>query len=120
MEWKVLKISFLDIAPKNVPTRSIYLRKALTLSDMDLAAVLNIKFISYDKFGRGGKTIDEWVWGKDGPADQLKSYWNSPEITGERGTHTYHAYLVVIVGSRKILLWRMRENELIGPDLVCG
>jgi len=72
-------------------------------------------------FGRAGKTIREWILEKDGPGDQLAKYWASPEIVHLRKTQKAHAYLVIVVGSRKVLLWQLSdEGKLLGeqPTLV--
>ncbi|CAJ0917781.1 16103_t:CDS:2, partial [Entrophospora sp. SA101] len=112
-EWKVLRINFIDIQPAILQPgmkKSVEFQKALTLSNIsDITSVLQLRISSYDKFGRGGKTIREWIL-KQGPSDQLINYRASPEITELRKTYKAVAYLVVIVGSRKILLWQLSNN----------
>jgi len=124
-EWKALKIGFLDIqpaAPPPGPYRSVIFRKALLLNGIsDASTVLRIKFAPYDKFGRAGKTIHEWILEKDGPGDQLAKYWASPEIVHLRRTQKALAYLVIVVGSRKVLLWRLSdEGKLLGKPRLAG
>ena len=82
--------------------------------------MLRLKFAPYDMFGRTGKTIGEWILEKDGPGDQLARYWASPEIAHLRKTQKAFAYLVIVVGSRKVLLWQLSgEGKLLGePRLV--
>jgi len=50
----------------------------------------------------------------------LTNYWTSPEIIELRKTHEATAYLVVIIGSRKILLWKLDVNGQLSeePQLV--
>jgi hypothetical protein len=125
-EWKALRINFLDIQPAALPPgpyRSVDFRKALTLNGIsDASTVLGLKFAPYDMFGRAGKTIREWILEKDGPGDQLAKYWASPEIVHLRRIQKALAYLVVIVGSRKVLLWQLTdEGKLLGePWLASG
>ena len=118
-EWKALKISFLDIQPAASlpgPYRSVNFRKALTLNGIsDASTVLQLKFAPHDMFGRAGKTIREWILERDGPGDQLAKYWASPEIVNLRRTQKALAYLVIVVGSRKVLLWQLSdEGKLFG------
>jgi hypothetical protein len=128
-EFKVAKVDFLDIIPApqtNDPWRSMSFRKAITLSNISsVDEVLQLKYSKTDKFNPG-RTIDEWVREpnpKDSssrsPAQQLKDYWNSTEIKRLRDTFEVKAYLVVIIGSRKILLWPLGDDGQLGnPQLV--
>jgi len=122
-EWKALRISFLDIQPAALPPgpyRSVDFRKALTLDGIsDVSTVLQLKFAPYDKF-RAGKTIREWILETSGPGDQLAKYWASPEIIELRRTQKALAYLVIVIGSRKVLLWELsNEGKLLKePQLV--
>ncbi|CAG8557095.1 3390_t:CDS:2 [Ambispora gerdemannii] len=74
---KALRINFLDIQPaasQPGPKRSVDFRKALTLSNIsDVASVLKFKLASYDRFGRAGKTIREWIFEMGGPNEQWSS-----------------------------------------------
>ena len=124
-EWKTIRISFLDIepaAPSSGRYRSIDFRKASRLNVIsDVSAVLQLKFAPYDKFGRAGKTIHEWILEKNGPGDQLADYWTSSEIVDLRKTWKALAYLVIIVGSCKILLWQLSdEGKLLGEPLLAS
>ena len=83
--------------------------------------MLQLKFAPYDKFGRAGKTIHEWILEKNGPGDQLADYWTSSEIVDLRKTWKALAYLVIIVGSCKILLWQLSdEGKLLGEPLLAS
>ncbi|RUS13043.1 LOW QUALITY PROTEIN: hypothetical protein BC937DRAFT_86442, partial [Endogone sp. FLAS-F59071] len=121
-EWKAARINFLDIQPADqLPgqERSDNFLKALTLSNIsDASTVLQLKFAPWDKFGRAGKTIREWILEKDGPGDQLVKYWDSSEIVERRPNVL--AYLVIIVGSRKILLWQLDKGEFLKEPLLVG
>lgn len=88
----------------------------------DASTVLRLEFAPYDMFGRAGKTIHEWILEKDGPGDQLAKYWASPEIVHLRRTQKALAYLVIVVGSRKVLLWQLsNDGKLQGePWLASG
>jgi hypothetical protein len=104
-EWKALQIDFLDISLAK-EGEDVRLRKAETLSNMTVDQVLGIKFARYDHHP-SGKSIKEWVEGKaqvgskESPAEQLKRYLSDLVVEGIR------AYLIVVVGSRKILIWEM-------------
>ena len=71
--------------------------------------MLQLKFAPYDKF-RAGKTIREWILETSGPGDQLAKYWASPEIIELRRTQKALAYLVIVIGSRKVLLWEHSDE----------
>ena len=124
IEFKVIKIDFLNISP--VPQteerwRSMNFRKALALSEIsDVNSVLKLKYVAFDKFN-ARRTIEDWVNdpNKKSPAQQLKEYWNSVEITELRNKFDVKAYLVVIIGCRKIVLWPLDINGQLGsPELV--
>jgi len=110
IEFKVVRIDFLNIAGA---TR---FQKASTLDGYsDAYAVLQIPFVTWDsiKIGnesRAGKTIHQWITLPGGPAAQLESYWNGPQVTNMRTQHHVSAYLVVFVGSRKVLFSRLNDN----------
>ncbi|CAJ0890033.1 2430_t:CDS:2, partial [Entrophospora sp. SA101] len=110
IEFEVTKANIQPAILQPGMKKSVEFQKALTLSNIsDITSVLQLRISSYDKFGRGGKTIREWIL-KQGPSDQLINYRASPEITELRKTYKAVAYLVVIVGSRKILLWQLSNN----------
>ena len=118
-EWKVVRISFLDIEPATPSPgqyQSIDFRKAQRLDVIsDASTVLQLKFALYDKFGRAGKTIREWILEKNGPGDQLANYWTSSEVVDLCKRWNAHAYLVIVIGSHKVLLWQLSdEGKLLG------
>ncbi|CAG8533508.1 1537_t:CDS:1, partial [Paraglomus occultum] len=96
--------------------QSIDFRKASRLNVIsDASTVLQLKFVPYDKFSQAGKTICEWILEKNGPGDQLAEYWTSSEVVELCKRWKAHAYLVIIVGSCKVLLWQLTdEGKLLG------
>ena len=122
IEFKVIQIDYLGF--HDILKRGIHysrLNKAAILNEYPNAdTVLKCKFGSWDKIevgnnnmrrGRAGMTIEEWIKFPGGPAHQLKSYWNSEEIQLLRSQFpNASAYLVVLVGSRKILVSRMNNG----------
>jgi hypothetical protein len=128
MEWKVVPIDFLDIlipkqrskkgtrATEAPGGRIMQEKKASLLSKYSCNNVLGINFSKKDKF-RVGK-LEKWII--DEVAPQLKSYIMSEEIKKKLGGRSLKAHVVVVVGSRQILVWDMDDDgELVGePDLV--
>jgi hypothetical protein len=95
------------------------LAKAATLYDYDLSDILQIKFSENDKCHRG--TIQEWVVGH--AASQLRNYIKSDKVTQlvEKQGLEMRAHLVIIVGSRHILLWDMdKEGNLNDKPRLVG
>lgn len=90
-EWKVVNIDSLVVGKSR--DREL---KAKTLSELYVDEVLGLKF-NKRKLHRKG-TIEEWI------TPQLQSYVASVEAKDRRGGRKLHAYLVLIVGSRHILL----------------
>jgi hypothetical protein len=87
--------------------------KASLLNGYNLQEILQLKICKYDKYHAG--TIREWILGNDLP--QLRNYVKSPQITqmSREGNLETQAHLVVIVGSRHILLWDMdKEGNAAG------
>ncbi len=70
---------------------------------------MKLKFTKNDQF-RPGKTIRKWI--KDTAAPQLKQYITSEEIMKKviDGGLSLQAHLVIIIGSRHILIWDMDCN----------
>ncbi|KAF8542939.1 hypothetical protein BDD12DRAFT_318297 [Trichophaea hybrida] len=129
IEWKVIKIDFLEIEDAIAGPHSKFgnsrLNRALTLSKyLGANELLNVKFGKNDKW-RGGKTIGEWVLGSgdDSPQSQITRYFKSPEITElvNGKVRQFHGHLVLIVGNRKVLVWdmdgdgKLRNLRLMGP-----
>jgi hypothetical protein len=81
--------------------------------------ILNLKFAQHDKW-RSGQTIEDWLLngqlikerGKKtvSPRQQLEEYVTSPEITQLKKGQELAAYLVVVIGSRKVLFWKMDDD----------
>ena len=93
------------------------LAKAAILYNYKLSQILQIKFGTWDKFHQG--TIQQWVVTIAG---QLRDYIMSPQVTQRvlnEGLEM-RAHLVIIVGSRHILLWDMDKdgNLAAKPHLV--
>ncbi len=83
--------------------------KAAALSKYTLQDILKLKFTKDDQF-RPGKTIQKWI--KDTVAPQLKQYITSEEVMKKvtDGGFSLQAHLVIVVGSRHILIWDMDCN----------
>ena len=131
MEWKVTPIDFLDIPiPRQrlkkvtgatKPSREPIMRnerrkKASVLSTYSLNKVLGINFGKNEKFRAG--ELREWII--DEAAPQLKSQIMSEEVQKQLKGLSLKASIVVIIGSRQILVWDMdADGNLMGePDLV--
>ena len=129
MEWKAVPIDFLDIPiPRRrskkvtraeaLDDRTMQQKKASVLSKYSCDKVLGINFGKNDRF-RVGK-LKKWII--DEVAPQLKSYILSEEVKKmllEDG-RSLKAYIVIIIGSRQILVWDMDgDGKLVeAPDLV--
>jgi hypothetical protein len=125
MEWKVLPIDFLDIPiPRQrskkgtrATERIMRQNKASVPSTYSRNKVLDINFDKNDKFHVG--KLKEWII--DRAAPQLKSYVMSEEVKKqlEDDDLSLKANIVIIVGSRQILVWDMdRDGNLSDePDL---
>ena len=91
---------------------------AKTLCDYKLHQILNLKFNPSDKHHTG--TLRSQVTGDD--ASQLRGYIKSPEVQQRltEGSLELQAHLVIIVGSRHILLWDMDKegNLALEPHLI--
>ena len=90
--------------------RTMREKKASLLSNYSCNNVLGINFSKTDKF-RVGK-LRKWI--VDEAAPQLKSYIMSEEIKKKLGGRSLKAHVVVVVGSRQILVWDMDDDgELV-------
>lgn len=116
-EWKCYRISFLDIQVDGNRNANV-VAKLKTLRDYKLPEILKLRFCTWDRHHQG--TIESWVMGNDGP--QLKDYIKSTNVQQlmEERSLELQAHLVIIVGSRHILLWDMdKEGNLAAePHLV--
>ena len=118
-EWKAAQIDYLDIRIPRVRYLSRE-KKASLLSEYSLSQVLQLKFVAWDKF-RPGKTVQQWMEGE--AASQLKDYIRSSQVRKrlEDGNFLMRAHLVLIVGSRHILMWDMDcSGELVGEPYLVG
>ncbi|KAG9063512.1 hypothetical protein KI688_004396 [Linnemannia hyalina] len=112
LEWKSIQIDFIKIGSGSPSKR------ANALADItDPSEVLDLKFKN-DKF-RAGQTINEWILiGPKGgkgysPQQQLRDYVQSREIKKwEQDGYTITPVLVVVVGSRHVLLWNLEGDKL--------
>jgi hypothetical protein len=132
MEWKVIPIDFLDIPiPRQrskkftgatEPSRELIMRnkrkkKASVLSTYSLNKILGINFGKNDKFRVG--ELKKWII--DEAAPQLKSQIMSEEVQKQLKGLSLKASIVILIGSRQIVIWDMdADGNLVGePDLVC-
>ena len=117
-EWKVAQIDSLDM---DIPSGQYASRenKASVLSEYTLSQVLQLKFGSWDKF-RPGQTVQFWM--ENDAASQLRDYIRSPQVEELlKDGNLMHAHLVLIVGSRHILMWDMeRSGKLVGTPYLVG
>lgn len=112
LEWKVLQLDFLDLGtPMSVENKADHLKGTFEAHD-----ILNFRLVQHDRF-RPGLTIEEWILKGDtrgnnkvSPRQQLADYMNSPEIAQLKTNYAVTAYLVVVVGSRQILCWKMGDH----------
>ncbi|KAG0023833.1 hypothetical protein BGZ81_007912 [Podila clonocystis] len=112
LEWKSIHIDYIKIGSGS------QLRKANALANIsDANKVLDLKF-SNDK-PRAGQTMKQWILNepKDGeghsPQQQLRDYVQDREIKKwEKDGYTITPVLVVVVGSRHILLWNLAGDKL--------
>ncbi|KAG0131609.1 hypothetical protein HOY82DRAFT_539353 [Tuber indicum] len=109
-EWKTIGIDFLDFGD------SLDLdEKAEALSKLGVTEVLELRFHKREKYKKG--SIRDWI--EKDVAAKLKSYVLSPEIRELVGSSELHAHLVLVIGSRKILVWEMDgEGDWIGQPVL--
>ena len=107
MEFKNIQIPYLGLnGKKNID-------KAIQLEAMELNEILGLKFKG-DKFRSG--TIQNWIDGrhyskKSGEVrKQLQSYILGPVVQKEIADKNFRAFVVVIVGSRQILVREMDRD----------
>ncbi|KAG0124862.1 hypothetical protein HOY82DRAFT_543474 [Tuber indicum] len=109
-EWKTVGIDFLDLGD------SLDLdEKAEALSKLGVNEILELRFHKREKYKKG--SIRDWI--EKDVAAKLKSYVLSPEIRELVGSSELHAHLVLVIGSRKILVWEMDgEGDWIGQPVL--
>jgi hypothetical protein len=101
-EWKSFRIQYLDVRGPRNATPNVF-DKAAILCNYKLSQILELKFVDGDRHHQG--KIKEWVSANAGK--QLSDYIKSNEVKGRvsDGKLKMRAHLVIIVGSRHILLW---------------
>ena len=111
-EWKFFRINYLDIRDPN-DTIPNDLNKAAILCDYKLSDILKLKFVAWDQYHKG--TIKQCVVKY---AKQLRDYIKSDEVTRRVSEEklAMQAHLVIIVGSRHILLWDMNEHGVLANE----
>lgn len=113
-EWKSFRIDCLDIPGKTDP-----FSKAAALRDYTLDQILETQFGHWDKYHHG--TVRDQVTRE---VSQLASYVkdNLVQEMKVKGELKIRAHLVIIVGSRHILLWDMDSGGKLAdkPCLVGG
>ncbi|CAG8450874.1 5264_t:CDS:2 [Paraglomus occultum] len=119
LEFKVIRIPYVNINPAGAsgPNQTSNFLKALALSYMSEAeTILDLKFPPYDKY-RPNQRIGDWI---ETQKPQLVNYWESTQISELRQRRDVIAYLVLIIGSRKILFWQLNEDgkSWSAPQLV--
>ena len=115
-EWKFYRIQYLNVQVCNTALDN-ELAKAYALRDYKLPEILKLTFNNKERYKRG--TIGSWVRKNAGP--QLSGYVKSSDVQELKNQGLeLQAHLVIIVGSRHILLWDMdEEGELaVEPRLV--
>jgi hypothetical protein len=115
-EWKFYRLSFLTIRDETGKELSLF-GKAENLCNYTLQQVLDLEFGDWDDYHRG--TIKDFV--EQNVASQLRDYISSKEVTqmAKEKELELQAHLVIIVGSRQILLWDMdKDGKLAEPRLV--
>ena len=101
-------------APPNCNTRNRE-AKASVLSEYGVSLILQIKFGKWDRW-RPGKTLKEWIEGE--VAQQLRDYIGTDEVMKQKEDRVLLANLVIVVGSRQILLWNMKEDGKLDDEPV--
>jgi hypothetical protein len=112
-EWKFFRITFLNIQGRNNKQPNV-LTKAAMLYDFKLPEILQIKFHDCDQHHQG--SIKQYVVG--GIANQLRNYIKSNEVRQlvENQGLQMRAHLVIIIGSRHILLWDMDKDGTLADE----
>lgn len=112
LEWKSIQIYYIDIGSGTQVERANVLAEIA-----DASVVLDLNFRN-DTL-RAGQTIKEWILcgpkveKGHSPQQQLHEYVHSPEIERwEKDGYTVTPILVVVVGSRHVLLWNINGDTL--------
>jgi hypothetical protein len=128
-KWKAIPIDFLDIpVPTEISqkvTRAtgasdeqiLREKKASVLSEYSCSKVLDIKFGKNDKFH--ASKLRKWIIDKVAP--QLKSYIMNEEVKKLQRDLSLKAHIVVVIGSRQILVWDMHgDGKLVKAPISVG
>ncbi|KAG0129489.1 hypothetical protein HOY82DRAFT_651946 [Tuber indicum] len=109
-EWKTIQIEFLDVGDSFT-----WDEKAEALNKLGVDEILKLKFNRREKYKKG--TLQRWI--KNEVTVQLKSYVCSTEIRELAQNRRFHAHLVLVLGSRKILVreMSMKGNWINQPIL---
>ncbi|KAG0136190.1 hypothetical protein HOY82DRAFT_625829 [Tuber indicum] len=100
-EWKAINIEFVDT--KLSLDRQ---EKADLIAGLDINGVLDLKFNKKERFKKG--TIRRWIaWEV---TSLLRKYVLSKEVQEEAKGRQFHAHLIVVIGSRQILIWDMDQD----------
>lgn len=114
-EWKFLRIQYLEVPNGD---KEDYVARADRLNSFNRDQILQLTFSSREKYRLG--TIESSVKEKD--AQQLREFIKGDYVRSrvENEGLQLRAYLVIIVGSRHILLWEMDQlgNLTDNPHLV--
>ena len=112
-EWKFYRINFLNMEVDGRKYPDVF-TKAAALCKYKIEQILNIRFSIGDQFHQG--TILSRVMTNDGP--QLRDYIKSTTVQQllEKRSLELQAHLVIIVGSRHILLWDMDKDGNLAAE----
>jgi hypothetical protein len=117
-EWKAYRINFLKIPEAKGQIYSNYPKLADILRGYDLSKILELEWKVGEWYHHG--TIRSFVEGIE--SNQLKKYILGPDIQAklEKEHLELRAFLVILVGSRHILLWSMDSKGILSsePSLV--
>ncbi len=112
-EWKFYRIQYLNVQVCNTALDN-ELAKAYALRDYKLPEILKLTFNNKERYKRG--TIGSWVMRNE--VLQLRNYVTSPTVQQllEERRLELKAHLVIIVGSRHILLWDMDKEGILAAE----
>ncbi|KIX01367.1 uncharacterized protein Z518_09092 [Rhinocladiella mackenziei CBS 650.93] len=107
-EWKFYRINYLNV------TGCDSIAKAKELRQYKLNRILALEFMHWDKHHHG--TTKSQVTEKDGP--QLRGYIKSADVRRRVNEESLElqAHLVIVVGSRHILLWDMDKDGNLAAE----
>jgi hypothetical protein len=112
--WKFYRTDCLDILVIIKDRLKLDLAKAAVLCDYRRDQILDLEFDTRDQFH--GRTIRSRVKHHDGP--QLREYIRGAKVQKliKDRNLKLQAYLVIIVGSRRVLLWEMDKQGNLAAD----